>query len=118
MTEEVFNLDRENNIEALVDALGKKWVIKANKQNGLCYARPHPDRTDAVIPETLQGLWTKPSILKPKIVEYVTKTWVKADKAKAAAERAKQAKAEQAKKVAAERAKQAKVENDKRKKTK
>lgn len=70
-----FDLNRENNIEALVDATGKKWKIHVNKQNGLCKARPEPDRVDAVIPKEFAGEWTKPSLLQPIIQNYVTKTW-------------------------------------------
>lgn len=82
-----FNLDREVSIEQNVDATGKKWVIHANRQNGLCYVRPEPDRSDAVIPQELQGLWTKPSLLDPKIKDYLNKSWDKAEAANAKAER-------------------------------
>ena len=91
MTEEVFDLDREQNIEALVDSFGKQWKIVANKQTGLCYARPNPDREDAEIPKLLEGLWTKASLLKPLIVQYVTSTWDAADLAKTKLERKRQA---------------------------
>lgn len=90
-----FNLDREVSIQQNVDATGKKWVIHANRQNGLCYVRPEPDRSDAVIPEELQGLWTKPSLLEPKIKDYLARTWDKADAANAAAERKREAAREQ-----------------------
>jgi len=82
-----FDLNRENNIDSLVDATGKKWNIHVNKQNGLCKARPEPDREDAVIPNEFAGQWTKPSLLKPKIREYVTKTWDQAADADKKAER-------------------------------
>jgi len=82
-----FNLDRELSIEQNVDAEGRKWVIHANKQNGLCYARPDPDRVDAVIPESIKGLWTRPSLLQPLIKDYLNGSWDKADAANAKAER-------------------------------
>ena len=94
-----FNLDREVSIEKNVDATGKKWVIHVNRQNGLCYVRPEPDRSDAVIPDELQGLWTKPSLLQPKIEDYLNRTWDKAEAANAAAERKREV-AREAKKKA------------------
>ena len=86
-----FNLDREVSIDKLVDAQGRKWKIHANRQNGLCYARPEPDRVDAVIPEEMKGLWTKPSLLKARLDKYLSDSWDKADAANAAAERKRQA---------------------------
>ena len=82
-----FNLDREVSIERNVDATGRKWIIHVNRQNGLCYVRPEPDRSDAVIPEEMKGLWTKPSLLQPRIKSYLKKSWDKADAANLAAER-------------------------------
>ena len=96
-----FNLDREISIEKKVDAEGKKWVIHVNKQNGLCYLRPEPDRVDAVIPKELQGLWTKPSLLAPKLDIYLNQSWDKADRANAEAERKREAAREHSKKVKA-----------------
>jgi hypothetical protein len=93
---EMYNLDRENNIQASVDALGKKWEIHYNKQTGLCYARPNPDRSDAQIPKDLEGLWTKPSLLAPRIKKYVTDTWDHADRIKQENERKVQAAKEHA----------------------
>ena len=97
MTEEVFDLDRERNIEALVDSFGKQWKIVASKQTGLCYARPNPDREDAKIPKILEGLWTKASLLKPLITKYVTSTWDAADRADVKSERKRQVALEAAK---------------------
>lgn len=85
-----FNLDREVSIEKNVDALGKKWVIHANRSNGLCYIRPEPDRADAVIPEDMRGLWTKPSLLKNKLDNYLNQSW---DQAEAATQKAARKKA-------------------------
>lgn len=82
-----FNLDRQVSIENNVDALGKKWVMHRNRQTGLCYIRPEPDRHDAVIPDNLQGLWTKPALLKQQLDVYLAKTWDKADEANVKAER-------------------------------
>ena len=94
---ENFSLDREVSIQNNMDATGKKWVIHVNRQNGLCYVRPEPDRSDAVIPSDLQGLWTKPSLLIPKINDYLNKTWDKAEAANLAAERKREAAREQQK---------------------
>lgn len=98
-----FNLDREVSIQNKVDAEGKKWVVHVQRGNGLCYARPDPDRSDAVIPKEFQGLWTKPSLLIPKIEEYLNKSWNKAEKANLDAERKREVAREQqaAKKVKA-----------------
>src|SRR5210317_497564 len=93
-----FNLDREVSIEKNVDANGKKWIIRVNRQNGLCYVRPEPDRSDAVIPVEMKGLWTKPSLLQPRIDAYLQASWDKADAANAAAERKREVAREQAKK--------------------
>lgn len=82
-----FNLDREVSIQNNVDAEGKKWVVHVQRSNGLCYARPEPDREDAVIPKEFQGLWTNPSKLMPKIMAYLNRTWDKAEKANLDAER-------------------------------
>ena len=92
---DTFNLDREVSIERNIDANGRKWVIHMNRQNGLCYVRPEPDRSDAVIPKEMKGLWTKPSLLQPRIKDYLVKTWDKADAANAAAERKREAAREQ-----------------------
>lgn len=86
-----FNLDREVAIERNIDATGKKWVIHANRQNGLCYVRPDPDRVDAVIPDTMKGLWTKAALLQGRILQYLNESWDKADAANQAAERKRQA---------------------------
>ena len=113
MTQETYDLDRETKIEASVDALGKKWVIKFNKQNGLCHTRPEPDRSDAVIPESMKGQFTKATIIQELIKTYVTRTWDIAAKAKEAAERKIVVAKEQAK-AAKEQAKVTKVKDDAR----
>jgi hypothetical protein len=86
-----FNLDREVSIQNKVDATGKKWNIHVNKQNGMCYVRPEPDRVDAVIPKPMQGLWTKPSLLEPVLVKYLNESWDQAEVAIQKAERKKAA---------------------------
>jgi hypothetical protein len=99
-----FNLDREVSIEKNVDALGKKWVIHINRQNGLCYARPEPDRSDAVIPKQMKGLWTKPALLETRIKAYLKATWDKAEVAQAEAAKKAQVAKEAKKKVDVKRA--------------
>ena len=106
MSEETFNLDRETQIEANVDAFSRQWKIHSNRGTGLCYVRPNPDREDAVIPKEMGGLWTKPSLLTPKIKDYITKTWDEADLANKKAERKRLA--------ALEASKQEKAKNDTR----
>ena len=116
MTE--YNFDRAQREAEQVDALGKKWIVKVQRQNGLCYARPEPDREDAVIPKQMQGQWTKPSLLLEQINLYIKRTWDKAEEVAAAnARTAKAAKEQehadkQAKAKADEAARKAKVSKD------
>jgi len=84
---EQFNLDRETNIANNIDSLNKKWEIKLQRGSSLCFARPNPDREDAKIPKELEGRWTKPSLLREKIKNYVTKSWDIADAANVKNER-------------------------------
>ena len=95
---EMYDLNREQHVGANVDALGRKWVIHMNRQNGLCYARPEPDRSDAQIPKNMKGLWTKVGLLEKEIKKYVNDTWDTAEQAKLQAERKKQAAKEAPKK--------------------
>ena len=74
-----FNLDRDISIKNNVDAQGKKWVIHYNRGTSMCYVRPEPDRVDAIIPDELQGLWTKPSLVEPLIRKYLIESWDHAD---------------------------------------
>ena len=111
MTEQKFSLDRENNIEANVDALGKKWKIYRNKGNGLCFTRPEPDRSDSIIPEHMTGLWTKKNLLEEQVNKYVVDTWAVADKVLADNERKAKAAAESAA-LAKKVAKDLKAKND------
>jgi hypothetical protein len=87
MSAEQFNLDRETNIANSVDSTNKKWEIKLQRGTSLCFARPNPDREDAIIPKEIDGRWTKPSLLRDRIKQYVTKSWDIADAANVKAER-------------------------------
>ena len=93
MTE--YNFDRAQKEAEQIDALGKKWVVHVQRQNGLSFARPEPDREDAVIPKEFAGQWTKPSLLIEQIRTYVARTWDKAEEVAAANERKAQAAKEQ-----------------------
>jgi hypothetical protein len=106
MTEEVFNLDREQNIAASIDALGKKWEIFQERGRALYFTRPNPDRSDAVIPKHMQGRWTKTDLLQAEISKHVNNSWDTADKAKAKSERIAQA-AKEAKDVKEEKTEKA-----------
>ena len=76
---EAFNLDRETNIENNIDATGKKWVIQTERGRHLFFVRPDPDRADAVIPDLLQGKWTKRMYLQDAIDTYIKRSWEHAD---------------------------------------
>lgn len=93
----MFDINREVSIERNVDAEGKRWVIHANRSNGLCYIRPDPDRENAMIPTKMQGLFTKPTLAQAEISKYLKESW---DKAEAAMAKNKQ-KAERSKKEVA-----------------
>jgi hypothetical protein len=82
MTEAAFSLDREANIRNGIDATGRKWGIKSVRGSGMCYARPIPDREDAVIPKLIAGNWTKQSLLAPRIELYCKRSWDEADRIK------------------------------------
>lgn len=77
---EVFDLDRDTNIKNNIDAQGKKWEIHKDRTNHLLYARPAGGRADSVIPDSLQGAWTKHMLLKERIELYVKESWDHADK--------------------------------------
>ena len=95
---DTFNLDRTISIQNNVDALGKNWVIHNHRGTSLCHIRPNPDRSDAKIPEEMQGQWTKPSLLREKLVAYLNSSWDMADAAIAKAASVKQAEVEAPKK--------------------
>lgn len=84
---DTYDLDRETNISAGVDALGKKWEIKQERGRALYFTRPNPDRSDAVIPKNMSGLWTKVELLKAEINKHVLASYEQADKADQKAER-------------------------------
>lgn len=109
---EVFNLDRAQREAENIDAFGKKWKVIVNRQNGLCHARPEPDREDAVIPKVIDGQWTKPSLLLDQIKKHVTKSWDMAEAATAKAERKLQAEKENAQNEATEARRKAEADND------
>ena len=108
---EFYDLNRAQHEAEKVDALGKKWVIHFNRQNGLCHARPEPDRSDAVIPKHMGGLWTKASLLEEQIKTHVRKSWDIAEQKRAEAERKAQIAKEQ-EKARAEKAKVAAEESE------
>lgn len=87
-----FNLDRKVSMDNRVDATGKKWMIHINRATGLSYARPEPDRSDAVIPKEFSGMWTKPQMLEERIKIYLDKSWDQAELAQQKAERKKNVK--------------------------
>jgi len=84
---EKYDLDRETNIQNQIDAEGKKWEIKQQRGRALYFARPNPDRSDAVIPKNMGGLWTKIELLSAEINKYIKESWDKADLANVKAER-------------------------------
>lgn len=105
-----FNLDREMNVRENIDATGKKWVIYTERGRHLFFARPEPDRADAVIPKELSGRWTKKMLLDEAIKLHVKSSWDHAEevtarnarKAQAAKEAAKHEHTEKAKASASE----------------
>jgi hypothetical protein len=72
---EQFNLDRETNIANFIDPAGKKWEIHKKNGQALFHIRPNPDREDAVIPELLQGKWTKVVLLQEARDRYLKLAW-------------------------------------------
>lgn len=100
MSEEKFNLDRETNIANNVDALGKRWVIKRNKNTGLCWAAPEPYRSDFQCPKQMKGLWTKPPLLQEQIQAYLKESWDHAEKVAQKLDRKEQASKEAKSKAA------------------
>ena len=76
---EQFDLDRETNIANNIDATGKKWVVHTERGRHLFFTRPDPDRADLVIPDNLQGKWTKKALLDEEIKKHVQGSWAHAD---------------------------------------
>jgi len=75
----MFDINREVSVERNVDAEGKRWVVHANRSNGLCYIRPDPDRENAMIPKGMQGLFTKATLAQAEIKKYLKESWDKAE---------------------------------------
>ena len=98
MSEE-FSLDREQNIAHNIDATGKKWDIHTERGRHLYYTLPAGARPDSVIPEKLQGMFTKRMYLEDKIKEHVVESWNHADAVAAKNARKAQAAKEAKKKV-------------------
>ena len=88
---EQFDLDRDTNIANNIDATGKKWNIFTERGRHLFFARPEPDRADAIIPKDLQGRWTKRMLLDEAIKLHVRKSWDHADEVRIKNERKAQA---------------------------
>lgn len=114
---ESFDLDRDTNIAQNIDATGKKWNIYTERGRHLFFARPEPDRADAVIPKDLEGRWTKRMLLDEAIKLHVRKSWDHADEVRVRNERkaqaAKEAKANARKENATpEKGKEAKENKD------
>lgn len=95
-----FSLDRETNINENIDATGKKWEIHVEKGRHLFYTLPTGARADTVIPEKLQGMFTKKMYLDNRIREWVTESWNHADEVAAKNARKAQAAKEAKKKDA------------------
>ena len=76
---EQFNLDRAENIANNIDAAGKKWNVYRDRQTGLAFTRPEPDRKDAIIPDLLIGRFTKAVLLQDAIDRYLQLNWDEAD---------------------------------------
>lgn len=90
-----FNPDREFNLKTNTDPSGREWKIHKVPQNGLYYARPYPDREDAVLPTGLDGRFTKAELCQRAITTHLNHSWDVSELAQVKAIRAKEAKAEQ-----------------------
>lgn len=74
-----FSLDREINEERNIDATGKKWLIHTERGRHLFYTLPEGARPDAVIPDSLQGKFTKRMLLQSLIKKHVQDSWEHAE---------------------------------------
>lgn len=63
--------DKEYQDQINVDATGKEWVIFRNRGTSLYFVRPNPDRADAVIPDLMEGLFTKSERAQDAINRYL-----------------------------------------------
>lgn len=85
-------IDRRYSEKNNIDSHGRKWKMHSSKQHpGLVWARPDPDREDAVIPKQFEGKWTSKERLSKQIALYITADWNKAEAAMARAARVAQA---------------------------
>jgi hypothetical protein len=71
---EVFNLDRHTNIQNNIDPRGKRWEIQSIKGSSLYKVVPNP-HNGSLIPDELDGTWTKPVLLQARINAYLAKAW-------------------------------------------
>ena len=76
---EVQTIDRETNIKNNTDAAGKKWELFTDRQTGLAFTRPSPDRSDAVIPKLIEGRFTQTVLLQKAIDRYLELNWDEAE---------------------------------------
>ena len=76
---EVQTIDRATNIKNNTDAAGKKWEIFTDRQTGLAFTRPNPDRSDAVIPKLIEGRFTQTVLLQKAIDRYLELNWDEAE---------------------------------------
>lgn len=79
MSEAMETIDRETNIKESIDATGKRWKIFTDRQTGLAFTRPEPDRKDAIIPTLLEGRFTKIPLLQNALDRYLKLSWDEAD---------------------------------------
>ena len=77
---EQFTLDRDANLQQNIDPTGRKWAIHTKRGSNLFYARPDPDREDAVIPTLIEGHWTKITLLQERIDLFLQRTWRDSDR--------------------------------------
>lgn len=103
-----WNPDRTYNVKNNIDAQGKEWKIYKMRQQGLYYARPTPDRQDAVLPKILSGRFTKSELCQRSINTYLNQSWDASELAQVKATRAKEA-AEEQERLTAEALKNAEV---------
>lgn len=61
------------------DATGRKWTIHQQRGRTLYFVRPDPDRTDAVIPVIMSGLFTNPRRAQAAIDRYLELHWEEAE---------------------------------------
>ncbi len=87
--------DRQFQTVPNTDATGKDWVIFRQRGTALYFVRPDPDRSDAVIPELMDGRFTKVELAQSAIERYLELNWKEAALAKVKTTRTSEAEAEQ-----------------------